>query len=90
MGQQEAACLLTQEMVEVRVSSLKGAQFKILSSLASLCVLALGNMTYGFTKILHEEFRFKAHSREMWSKAGFVEGVSQLTQGQTWEWSPYR
>lgn len=86
MGQQEAACLLTQEMVEVRVSSFKGlleAKFKILSSLASSYVLALGNMTYGFTKILHEEFRFKAHSREMPSKAGVVEGVSQLTQGQT-------
>lgn len=66
-------------MVEGWVSSLKGlleAQFKILSSLASSYVLTLGNMTYGFTKILHEEFRSKAHSREMRSKAGVVEGVS--------------
>lgn len=79
--------------MEVRVSSLKGlleAKFKILSSSASSYVLALGNMTFGFTKILYEEFRLKTHSREMRSKAGVVEGVSQLTQGQTWEWSPYR
>lgn len=63
MDQQEAASLHTQEMVKVSIGTERDS-WRHSSKTLSLYVLALGNMTYRFPKTPHEEFIFKAHSRE--------------------------